>query len=375
MIPRIIKNQVTNDLFQGKAIIITGPRQVGKTTLLESIRAESGIKGVWLNCDEPDIRAQLENVTSTQLKVLLGDARIAFIDEAQRVKNIGLTLKLIVDNIKDLQVIATGSSALELANEINEPLTGRKREYHLYPLSTEELVHASSKLDEQRLLDQRLIYGFYPDIINRPAQAKTSLMELSDTYLYKDLLTLQEIRKPVLLEKLVTALALQVGSEVVYHEVAQTIGADSKTAERYIQLLEKCFIIFQVSAYSRNLRNEIKKGKKIYFYDNGIRNAVIKNFNPLSLRQDTGILWENFMMSERMKSNRYTNRFVNSYFWRTHAQQEIDMVEETDGQIYATEFKWNPRTNVKLPKTFAEAYPNAIFQCVTPMNYIDFLIR
>ena len=301
MIPRIIKNQVTNDLFQGKAIIITGPRQVGKTTLLESIRAESGIKGVWLNCDEPDIRAQLENVTSTQLKVLLGDARIAFIDEAQRVKNIGLTLKLIVDNIKDLQVIATGSSALELANEINEPLTGRKREYHLYPLSTEELVHASSKLDEQRLLDQRLIYGFYPDIINRPAQAKTSLMELSDTYLYKDLLTLQEIRKPVLLEKLVTALALQVGSEVVYHEVAQTIGADSKTAERYIQLLEKCFIIFQVSAYSRNLRNEIKKGKKIYFYDNGIRNAVIKNFNPLSLRQDTGILWENFMMSERME--------------------------------------------------------------------------
>jgi len=243
----------------------------------------------------------------------------------------------------------------------------------LYPLSTAELVQASSKLEEQRLLDQRLIYGFYPDIIKRPAQAKPSLMELSDTYLYKDLLTLQEIRKLVLLEKLVTALALQVGSEVVYHEVAQNIGADSKTAERYIQLLEKCFIIFQVSAYSRNLRNEIKKGKKIYFYDNGIRNAVIKNFNPLSLRQDTGSLWENFMMSERMKSNRYANRFVNNYFWRAHAQQEIDMVEETNGQIYATEFKWNLRTNAKLPKAFAEAYPNAIFKCVTPMNYKDFL--
>ncbi|MCE7864005.1 MAG: ATP-binding protein [Bacteroidetes bacterium CHB5] len=374
MIPRIIRKQVVGDLFQGKAIIITGPRQVGKTTLLESIRAESGMKWIWLNCDEPDIRVQLENVTSTQLRVLVGDARMVFIDEAQRIRNIGLTLKLIVDTMKEVQVIATGSSALELANEINEPLTGRKREYHLFPLCTAELVQASSKLDEQRLLEQRLIYGCYPDIINHPGQARTALKELSDTYLYKDLLSLQEIRKPVLLEKLVTALALQVGSEVVYQELAQTIGADSKTAERYIQLLEKCFIIFQVSAFSRNLRNEIKKGKKIYFYDNGIRNAVIKNFNPLSLRQDVGALWENFMMSERMKSNRYANRFVNNYFWRTHAQQEIDMIEEAGGQLNATEFKWKPRAKEKLPKSFAEAYPEANFTCITPANYMEYLI-
>lgn len=374
MIPRIIKSQIIKDLFQGKAIIITGPRQVGKTTLLESLREDSGIRGLWLNCDEPDIRMQLENVTSIQLRSLLGDVRIVFIDEAQRVKNIGLTLKLIVDNIKNIQVIATGSSALELANEINEPLTGRKREYHLYPLSIAELVQHSSSLDEHRLLDQRLIYGFYPDIINRPAQAKLSLMELSDTYLYKDLLTLQEIRKPLLLEKLVTALALQVGSEVVYHEVAQTIGADSKTVERYIQLLEKCFIIFQVSAYSRNLRNELKKGKKIYFYDNGIRNAVIKNFNPLSLRQDTGILWENFMMSERVKSNRYANRYVNNYFWRTHAQQEIDLIEEAEGKRYATEFKWKAGKRSTLPNAFAAAYPDTVYKCITPENYLDFLL-
>ncbi len=282
-------------IYSGKAIVLTGPRQVGKTTLLEVIRRDQGLSGMWLNCDEPGVRAKLENATSTSCKTLIGTEKIVFIDEAQRVKNIGLTLKLMVDNFRDVQVIATGSSALELANEMNEPLTGREWEYHLYPLSTAEMVNHTSRLEEQRLLHQRLVYGLYPDVVNRPDRAETLLMELANNYLYKDLLSLEAIRKPLLLEKLLQALALQVGSGVSYAELAQTVDAEQRTVEHYIQLLEKVFIVFAVPAFSCNLRNEIKKGKKIYFYDNGIRNALIKNFNPVKLRQDVGALWENYL--------------------------------------------------------------------------------
>ena len=373
MIQRIIEKEITGDLFKGKAIIITGPRQVGKTTLLESIRKESKQKSIWLNCDEPDIRLQLENVTSTQLQSLLGDVQMVFIDEAQRVKNIGITLKLMVDNFRKVQIIATGSSALELANEVSEPLTGRKREYHLYPLSTAEMVNHTSSLDESRSLEHRLIYGFYPEVINHPDEAGVTLLELTNDYLYKDLLSLQEIRKPALLEKLVTALAFQVGNEVVYNEVAQTVGADTKTVERYIDLLEKCFVVFQLSAFSRNLRNEIKKGRKVYFYDNGIRNAIIKNFNPIRLRQDKGALWENFMMSEMMKADHYRHRFVNKYFWRTHAQQEIDLIEETEGVLHAREFKWDGKVKPKLPASFSQAYPGTDLVSISRDNYMQFL--
>ena len=299
MIQRIIQKSIQNDLFKGKAIVITGPRQVGKTTLLEALRTENNLDALWLNCDEPDIRLSLENVSSTQLKAMIGKHQLVFIDEAQRVKNIGLTLKLLVDQFKEVQIVATGSSALELANEINEPLTGRKREYHLYPFSTAEMIGSCSELEEKRLLEQRLIYGFYPDIVNDSGNAQRSLMSLSNDYLYKDLLALESIRKPALLEKILLALAFQIGSEVSFSEIAQSVGADIKTVEHYVSLLEKCFIVFQVGSFSRNLRNEIKKGKKIYFHDNGIRNAIIKNFNTIQLRQDIGALWENFLMSER----------------------------------------------------------------------------
>jgi predicted AAA+ superfamily ATPase len=373
MIHRIIKNSVQTDLFQGKAIIITGPRQVGKTTLLETIRDENKLRALWLNCDEPDIRHSLENVSSTQLKSLIGNNQLVFIDEAQRVKNIGLTLKLMVDNFKEIQIIATGSSALELANEINEPLTGRKREYHLYPLSSSEMVANNTMLEETRLLEQRLIYGFYPDVVNNSANAQRTLMALSNDYLYKDLLSLESIRKPALLEKILLALAFQIGNEVSFTEIAQSVGADHKTIEHYISLLEKCFIIFQVGAFSRNLRNEIKKGRKIYFYDNGIRNAIIKNFNTINLRQDIGALWENFLMSERRKLNTYTNNFVNTYFWRTHSQQEIDLIEETGGILNAKEFKWNERAKAKQPKSFLEAYPYSTFEVINQTNYLQFL--
>ncbi|HEY4832710.1 MAG TPA: ATP-binding protein [Waddliaceae bacterium] len=373
MIKRAIYQQVIKNLFKGKAIIITGPRQVGKTTLLQAIMKESERGVLYLNCDEPDIRPMLGNASSTSLKALIGDNALILIDEAQRVKNIGLTLKLLVDNFKEIQIIATGSSALELANEINEPLTGRKREYHLYPFSTAEMVVNFSIIQETRLLEQRMIYGFYPEIVNSPAEAQPNLLDLANNYLYKDVLSLQDVRKPALLERLLTALALQIGQEISYTEIGQTIGADNKTIDRYVELLEKCFVVFQLGGFSRNLRNEIKKGKKIYFYDNGIRNAIIKNFSPLSLRQDTGALWENFLVSERKKANHYANHYVNSYFWRTHQQQEIDMIEETGGKLYAWEFKWNEKAKVKIPASFLEAYPGSITGIVNRQNYMDFL--
>ena len=375
MIQRIIESAIQEKLFKGKAIIISGPRQVGKTTLLKKLSQLNPVKSLWLNCDEPDIRLLLEEVTSTALKALIGEHKMVFIDEAQRVKNIGITLKLLVDNLPEVQVIATGSSALELANNINESLTGRKWEYQLYPLSTKEMVLHTSQLEESRLLHQRLIYGFYPDIVNYPSRATDSLQELADNYLYKDLLSLEFIRKPVLLERIVTALALQIGNEVSFTELARLTGADPKTVEQYVQLLEKSYILFQLPAFSRNLRNEIKKGRKIYFYDNGIRNAVIKNFNPPDLRQDTGALWENFLVSERQKHNAYTRRAVNSYFWRTHAQQEIDYIEESGGQLNAIEFKWNEKAKVKLPESFANAYPGTGFSSVNRNNYMEFLIN
>jgi predicted AAA+ superfamily ATPase len=373
LIKRAIYQQIIKNLFKGKAITITGPRQVGKTTLLQAIMKESERKVLYLNCDEPDIRPMLENASSTSLKALVGNNALILIDEAQRVKNIGLTLKLLVDNFKEIQIIATGSSALELANEINEPLTGRKREYHLYPFSTAEMVANSSVIQETRLLEQRMIYGFYPDIVNSPAEAQPNLLDLANNYLYKDVLSLQDVRKPALLERLLTALALQIGQEISYTEIGQTIGADNKTIDRYVELLEKCFVVFQLGGFSRNLRNEIKKGKKIYFYDSGIRNAIIKNFSPLSLRQDTGALWENFLVSERKKANHYANHYVNSYFWRTHQQQEIDMIEETGGKLYAWEFKWNEKAKVKIPASFLEAYPGTITGTVNRQNYMEFL--
>lgn len=375
MIPRIIQKHIQNDLFKGKAIVLTGPRQVGKTTLLETLRNANQLKGLWLNCDEPDVRLLLENTTSTQLRALIGEHELVFIDEAQRVKNIGLTLKLIVDNLKKVQVIATGSSALDLANEINEPLTGRKWEYHLYPLSTLEMINYTSKLEEQRLLEQRLIYGLYPDIVIHSTGAQPALMALSNDYLYKDLLSIEAIRKPALLEKILISIAFQIGNEVSFSELGQNAGADIKTIEHYITLLEKCFIIFQVGAFSRNLRNEIKKSRKIYFYDNGIRNAIIKNFNPIALRQDIGALWENFLMSERKKVNNYNKRFVNTYFWRTHAQQEIDLIEESGGELQAKEFKWNDKGRAKLPESFAKAYPNTSFEVINKTNYLDFIAQ
>ncbi|QJD77252.1 ATP-binding protein [Spirosoma rhododendri] len=374
MIRRLMMNAIELALYKGKAIIVTGPRQVGKTTLLREIARQAQQAVLWLNCDEPDDRADLDNVSSTQLRALVGASKLVVIDEAQRVPSIGLTLKLLVDQLPDVQVIATGSSALELSGGIKESLTGRKFDYRLLPFSTAELAAETSVREEGRLLERRLIYGFYPDVVLNPADSDRRLAELADSYLYKDILKLQDIRKPMVLQKLLLALALRVGSEVSNYELGQTVGTDPATVDRYIGLLEQVFVVFQVHALSRNLRNELKKSRKVFFYDNGIRNAIIKNFNPLDLRADTGALWENFMISERIKANLNAGRKPNYYFWRTTQQQEIDWLEEEQGKLTAFEFKWNVRAKARFPATFQQAYPGTDMNVVSPDNYMAFLL-
>jgi len=373
MIKRIIQNIIENKLYDKKAIILLGPRQSGKTTLLHSTVENLNIKTLWLDGDEPDIRQMLPNATSTTLKTLIGNNKLVVIDEAQRIENIGLCIKLIVDNIKNVSVIASGSSSLELANKINEPLTGRKWQFYLYPISFLEMVQHTSILEEKRQLENRLIYGSYPEIINNPGNQKNLLFHLSDSYLYKDILTWEQIHKPDKLERLLQAIAFQLGNEVSYLELSQITGLDNETVEKYIDLLEKSFIVFRLGSLSRNLRNELKKSKKIYFFDNGIRNAVIKSFGPLQLRNDIGALWENYLISERMKYMNYSEIYANTFFWRTLTQQEIDYIEERDGNFYAYEFKWNVKAKAKFPKAFSENYKNSYIELITPDNYFNFL--
>lgn len=375
MIPRLLQKTIESRLFAGKAIIVIGARQVGKSTLFKLILEKQDHKALQLNCDEPEVRDMLSNINTAELRLLIADNRIVVIDEAQRVENIGMTLKLITDNFPEVQLLVTGSSSFELQDKLNEPLTGRKYEYHLYPISTAELMASNGLLGVKQTLEQRLVYGSYPDRLNHADDAKELLMNLAGSYLYKDLLTLESVRRPVLLGKLLTALALQVCSEVSYNELAQTVGTDNKTIEKYIDLLEKCYIVFRLNGFNRNLRTELKKSKKIYFFDNGIRNAILQNFAPLSLRQDAGALWENFIISERIKRNHYSGRYVNNYFWRTTQQQEIDYVEECDGQFSIFEMKWNPRrANTQFPSSFLTAYDVKEKAVVTPENWIEWVV-
>ncbi|MDP1727656.1 MAG: ATP-binding protein [Bacteroidota bacterium] len=373
MIVRTVYSSIKDAMFKGKAIILYGSRQVGKTTITQQLASEFEGEYLLLDCDEPDVRALMENITSTQLKAIIGHKKILFIDEAQRAKNIGITLKLITDKIKTVQVIATGSSALEMASEINEPLTGRKYEYQIHPISIEEMSNHTSWLEESRLLEQRLIYGLYPDITQNQGEAERLLRTLVSSYLYKDLLSLGGIRKPELLQKILQALAFQVGSEVSYNELSRMLGVDKTTISRYIDLLEKTFIIFKLSAFSRNLRSEITTSKKIYFWDNGVRNAVISNFNKVAQRTDIGALWENFMISERLKQNHNHLRYAQHFFWRSTMQQEIDLIEEKNQILNAFEFKWNEKLKARIPATFTKNYQPNETGIISRVNYQPFV--
>lgn len=372
MVIRELENIIKKRLNTGKAIVILGARQVGKTTLLKNLFGNSN-EVLWLNGDEMDVQSLFSAISATRLKAIFGDKKTVIIDEAQRIHDIGLRMKLITDQIPEVQLVATGSSAFELANQLNEPLTGRKWEYKLYPISFGEMVKHHGLLEEKRLLSHRMVYGYYPDVINNAGIEKEILKQLSDSYLYKDLLLLEQIKKPEGLIKLLQGLAFQVGAQVSYNELSQLCGLDAKTVEKYIVLLEQAFIIFRLGSFSRNLRNELKKSRKIYFYDNGIRNALIANFNQIENRTDTGALWENFLVSERIKYLAYSQKWVNYWYWRTKEQQEIDFIEEANGQILAYEFKWNPLAKVKKPASFTQAYPEAKFEVIHRDNFEGFL--
>ena len=389
--PRTLQPAIEAELFKGKAIVLYGARQVGKTTLLRQIlarteaeasrgasadtRATAGGSTRYLNCDEPDVRAALAGRTSTELRALIGRPRILAIDEAQRVRDIGLTLKLLVDNLPDVQVIATGSSAFELSNTISEPLTGRKVEFQLYPLSVEERLgqeglghEGPSELEFSRRIESYLRFGAYPGVVGEDDPA-AAIREIASSYLYRDVLEYQGVKHPDLLQRLLQALALQIGGEVSYNELARLIGIDKATVRRYVSLLERAFVIFHLPPFSRNLRKELGKLRKIYFHDLGVRNAIINNFNPLDMRADLGALWENFVISERLKFNHNRRRQVNAYFWRTHDGAEIDYLEERGGSLRGMEIKWRSK-RWRVPAAFQRAYPEAKVELVDRERFL-----
>ena len=372
MIKRELFQKLNEKFNKGKAIVLLGPRQVGKTTLINTCL--EGKDFLFLNGDDPEIRNLLENTGVSKLRSIIGKNSLIFIDEAQRIKDIGLIAKMIIDQFKEVQLLISGSSALEINQSTQEPLTGRKFEYQLYPISWEEFENHVGYLEANTQLEERLIYGMYPDVLNNRSDAGEILKQLTTSYLYKDVLSIIGIKKPELLDKLLKALALQIGSEVSYNEIANLLQIDKNTVSKYIDLLEKAYIIFRLNSYSRNQRNEIKNNRKIYFYDNGIRNMIINNLNPLELRTDKGALWENFLISERIKLQQYNQLYTNNYFWRTVQKQEIDFVEETNGQVTAYEFKWNSKGKAKIPLSFINQY-NAIGKIIDKENFREFIMK
>lgn len=374
MIQRSLATTILAASESRKVIIVLGPRQAGKTTLLRSIFDNEPSRTLWLNGDEPDVQALLTGISATRFKAVAGDASRVVIDEAQRIEGIGLAAKRLHDTHPDIRLVLTGSSSFELADQLNEPLTGRKWEFHLYPLSFAELVAHHGLLEEKRMIPHRLVYGSYPEVITSAGQEKAVLKQLSDSYLYKDILMLEGIKKPAKLILILQALALQLGNEVSYNEIGQMVGMDNQTVEKYIDVLEKAYVIFRLPAFSRNHRKELKRARKVYFYDNGIRNAILAQFGSIELRADKGALWENYLMSERMKTLSANGMWVNRYFWRTHDQQEIDYIEDVDGRLHAFEFKWKVSGNVRFPKSFNTSYPGSEEKVISFENVEEFLL-
>ena len=374
MIKRALQSQLEKMIGGKKAITLMGARQVGKSTLLK-LMLEHRADVLWLNGDDVDVQDMLSQITSTRFRNIIGNHRMLVIDEAQRISDIGLKLKLVTDQIPGVQVIATGSSSFVLARDVNESLTGRECEFVLTPLTFGEMVEHTNLMEELRMIPHRMVYGYYPEVVTSPSEERDVLKELSESYLFRSALSFDKIFKSDKLVKLLQALSYQIGSMVNSHELGTLVGLDSKTVVKYITLLEQSYIVFGLRSYSRNLRNELKKSRKIYFWDLGIRNAVISDFSQIESRNDVGALWENFVVSERMKLNVMNRSFAQSWFWRTQQQQEVDYVECIDGKINAFEMKWNAKKkSVKCPPSFARAYPDASFQVITPDNIETFLL-
>lgn len=374
-IQRALQDQILNTLLPGKVLILYGPRQVGKTTLVRELADHTAQRTRFVNADELLYREALASQDRQTLDEVLADATLLIIDEAQRVSDIGLNLKILIDNHPDVTILATGSASFTLANQINEPLTGRKITFTLYPLSYAEISQTVGPLEARDRLEQLLIWGGYPEIVTSPAHLRERLMgELVGSYLFRDLLELEGLRRADKLVDLLRLLAFQIGQEVSLNELATNLAINRQTVERYLDLLEKVFVIYRVGGFSRNLRKEVTKNARYYFFDNGVRNSLIQNFNPLALRNDVGQLWENFLMIERIKSHEYAGRMVNRYFWRTYDQKELDLIEERQGQLFGFEFKWRAgKIKATTRKEFLNAYPNAQLQTIMQDNFVEFL--
>lgn len=373
-IVRTLQPAMEARMFQGKAIVLYGARQVGKSTLARAI-ARPFSDALWWNCDETDAREQLNAVTTSQrVRDIFGKTRLVVIDEAQRLRDPGLMLKIAVETLPETQILVTGSSSFDLANKIVEPLTGRKWEFFLGPIGLEEIAASRGIRAVRDGLDRYLRYGLYPEVLKgTDADAESVVRAVAESYLYQDVLSLAGIRNADALRRLVQALALQVGNEVSLAELGQTVGIDRNTAQQYVELLEKSFVIFRLPPLARNLRNELKKFNKIYFWDGGVRNALLRNFNPPSIRTDIGAVWENFCIAERRKLNAYRQAFPNAYFWRAHQQGEVDYVEESGGEFRAWECKWGS-AKPRAPEAFQKAYGNVKVEVVNRTTWEDFLL-
>lgn len=367
---RILYDAIYDNLNKGKVLVLYGARRTGKTTLVRKLVDESGLRAKYVNCELQQNKQLLQTTDSVLLKDFIGSHELVVFDEAQYIPDIGLILKVLVDTFPKVQFVATGSSSFELANKVSEPLTGRSRKYMLLPFSLEEIHQQLSLVELQSSLPAYLRFGMYPQVVLSSDQSREEeLSEIASSYLYRDVLQFEQVKRPELIEKLLQALALQVGSESSLNELAQMTGSNVHTVKRYIELLEKSFVIFRLRSFSRNMRKELGKSQKVYFYDTGIRNAIIRNHNEMHLRTDAGGLWENFCISERLKFNEFHRRKVNSFFWRTYDQKEIDYIEEKDGILYCFEFKYGTKAKGRLPKEFALTYPQARFKVITPQNF------
>lgn len=372
---RYIEDRLRKAIQPNKVIVLLGPRRVGKTVLLEKIISDIDKPYLLYNGEDILTAQALQRRSIIHYENILAGKQVLIIDEAQKIPEIGKILKLMVDSIKGLEIIVTGSSAFDIARYMGEPLTGRKKTYHLFPFSELEYQQVESVIEREERMRHRLVFGNYPELIHLSTNAEKAeyLQEILNTYLFKDILVFENINNSEKILELLQLIAFQIGSEVSYNELSNKLGLSRNTVEKYLDLLSKVFIIFKVKGFSRNLRKEIVKNSKWYFYDNGIRNALIGNLNPINLRNDIGQLWENYAISERKKKQFYRGTLVYNYFWRTYDQQEIDWVEDRGGSLYAYEFKWNEKRKSKVPIAWKNAYPDAQFEIITPSNFHNWL--